>query len=185
MRFIAIAFIIFLVLVAIIIVMKPSEVQEMPVAQTLSVGSESKKSLPKGIESSDPQAPPPPNQSTIRKEPTPPRNEIPQTILLTERDQGAIFTAILEYLEVFRKVPEGSNAEITQALATLQKSRPALQGEELRIHASGQLVDPWGNAYRFTRKSEHSIKIDSAGPDRQFDTDDDITAENFDNRIDL
>ncbi|MEM6820349.1 MAG: hypothetical protein AAF558_00210 [Verrucomicrobiota bacterium] len=108
-----------------------------------------------------------------------------QEVLQAENDQDLIFSTLIDYLNKFQIAPVGSNAEITQMLVNFQKTQGLRMDQKLKIHASGQLVDPWGKAYQFTRKSDRSIKLVSAGPDRTFGTLDDIMAENFDNRLDL
>lgn len=42
------------------------------------------------------------------------------------------------------------------------------------LNAGGELVDPWGTAYRFTFLPENTIAVLSAGSDRKFGTGDDI-----------
>ena len=46
----------------------------------------------------------------------------------------------------------------------------------MRINADGLLVDTWGTPFRY-RLIKRNYKVDSAGADGKFDTDDDITPE--------
>jgi len=44
-------------------------------------------------------------------------------------------------------------------------------------HAAGTIfTDPWGTPFRLTPTSKGGIEIRSAGPDKRFDTDDDIVS---------
>ena len=46
------------------------------------------------------------------------------------------------------------------------------------LHPPGFSVeDPWGNAYRYKRISDHAFRVYSAGPDGQEGTDDDVHAD--------
>ena len=72
--------------------------------------------------------------------------------------------------------PVGENAEITAALtgdnslkfAFIPRRHPA-------INAAGELCDRWGTPFRFHQLSGTQMEIRSAGPDRKFGTDDDVS----------
>jgi hypothetical protein len=74
--------------------------------------------------------------------------------------------------------PVGDNAEITAALTGRNPLALALVPENHRaIDARGQLCDRWGTPFFFHQLSGTQMEIHSAGPDRKFRSDDDITFE--------
>ena len=70
--------------------------------------------------------------------------------------------------------PVGENSEITATLtgnnrlklALVPKTHPA-------INDRGELCDRWGTPFRFHQLSGTQMEIQSAGPDRNFNTEDD------------
>ncbi|MDP3072029.1 MAG: hypothetical protein Q8N18_17185 [Opitutaceae bacterium] len=70
--------------------------------------------------------------------------------------------------------PVGENAEITAALTGENLHRFAFIPRGHRaINARGELTDRWGTPFRFHQISGQQMEIRSAGPDRNFLTDDD------------
>ena len=73
--------------------------------------------------------------------------------------------------------PVGSNAEISAALrGDNPKGIALLPAEGKFIDSSGQLVDRWGTPYFFHAIARQRMDIVSAGPDREFWTNDDVTS---------
>ena len=71
--------------------------------------------------------------------------------------------------------PVGTNAEITAALLgdnarQMKLDLPAGSS----MNASGELCDPWGTPWFFHQLSAKKTELRSAGPDKQFYTDDDF-----------
>jgi hypothetical protein len=72
--------------------------------------------------------------------------------------------------------PSGTDAEI---LATLSKYSEIIQRSEergFRTDENGRFRDTWGTPIRFVF-AEGGVSVDSAGPDRRFDTRDDVTSQ--------
>lgn len=74
--------------------------------------------------------------------------------------------AVLTYNVQFNKYPSSLNDLITSK----NDEEPVVSGGE------GALEDPWGTEYRYEHKGK-KILIVSAGPDGEFDTDDDISSD--------
>jgi hypothetical protein len=73
--------------------------------------------------------------------------------------------------------PIGTNAEITRALTGRNPLNLAfIPPDHPAINKNGELCDRWGTPFRFHQLSGTVMEITSAGPDRDFATDDDITA---------
>lgn len=73
--------------------------------------------------------------------------------------------------------PVGSNAEISAALrGDNPKGIALLPSEGKFMDSSGQLVDRWGTPYFFHAIARQRMDIVSAGPDREFWTNDDVTS---------
>jgi len=73
--------------------------------------------------------------------------------------------------------PVGTNAEISAALRGDNPKRIALLPPEGKfMNSSGQLVDRWGTPYFFHAIARQRMDIVSAGPDREFWTNDDVSS---------
>jgi hypothetical protein len=73
--------------------------------------------------------------------------------------------------------PVGSNAEISAALrGDNPKGIALLPAEGKFMDSSGQLVDRWGTPYFFHAIARQRMDIVSAGPDREFWTNDDVAS---------
>jgi hypothetical protein len=83
---------------------------------------------------------------------------------------------IHQYGEMFGGNPVGTNPEITAALTgNNPKQINFLAGQpDVRIEASGALVDSWGTPYFFHQLSATEMEIHSAGPDKIMWTSDDL-----------
>lgn len=74
--------------------------------------------------------------------------------------------------------PVGDNAEITAALlGNNPKGLAYLPASGPFLDAQGRLIDRWGTPYFFHALSGSHMEIQSAGPDRQHHTDDDLRSE--------
>ncbi len=75
--------------------------------------------------------------------------------------------------------PVGDNDEITAALLGRNPKRVAClpaAGDHF-LDSGGRLVDRWGTPYFFHALSGSDMEIRSAGPDREFQSADDVTSE--------
>ena len=71
--------------------------------------------------------------------------------------------------------PVGTNAEITTALTGKNSLQlDLIPRDHPAINERGQLCDRWGTPFRFHQLSGTNMQIISAGPDRDFATDDDV-----------
>jgi len=72
--------------------------------------------------------------------------------------------------------PVGTNAEISAALrGDNPKGIALLPAKGTFLDSSGRLVDRWGTPYFFHAVARQQMDIVSAGPDREFWTNDDVT----------
>lgn len=90
-------------------------------------------------------------------------------------DLAAVAEIFANYLEHFRELPVGTNAEITAALAgdNIHGHAP-LPADSPAISPAGELLDRWGTPYFFHQLARDQVEIRSAGPDRRHFTADDI-----------
>lgn len=75
---------------------------------------------------------------------------------------GGIITAIQAYEVSAAKMPDSLDdltVETESHAALLSKSK---------------LIDPWGNDYKYSKKSKFTFEVRSAGPDGQLNSEDDI-----------
>jgi hypothetical protein len=71
--------------------------------------------------------------------------------------------------------PVGTNAEITAALTGKNDLRlDLIPRRHPAINARGEICDRWGTPFRFHQLSGTQMQIISAGPDRDFATEDDV-----------
>lgn len=91
-----------------------------------------------------------------------------------ERDLEILETLLGDFARAFGENPVGENEEIT---ATLQGNNPKglrfFPTEHRGLSGEGKLLDRWGTPWFFHALSGKSMEIISAGPDREFGTDDD------------
>lgn len=89
-------------------------------------------------------------------------------------DVAIVAELFANYLEIFRKLPVGTNPEITAALAgDNARALAPLPADHAAINAAGELVDRWGTPYFFHHVSREIMEIRAAGPDRRHFTGDD------------
>lgn len=82
------------------------------------------------------------------------------------------------YQKTYKTLPEGDHLEIIQQLSGRNPNEKIfLQFEEDQINAAGTFVDPWGTPYRFQNQSSHTLTVTSAGKDKRFGTEDDLTSD--------
>ena len=107
----------------------------------------------------------------IASEITPPNS--PETTV--DEDLGTLELVIAEFARNNGGNPVGENVEIAAALLGDNPKRLAyLPAKGPFLDASGQLIDRWGTPYFFHQLSATQTEIMSAGPDRQFNTGDDV-----------
>lgn len=120
-----------------------------------------------------------------RQQQTPPTSHPAATALTnyakpetTPRDDLRAVASVLDTFRLLAKgdsLPIGSNEEISAALRGETRSKLALlPHNHPAFDAQGRLVDRWGTPLFFHAQSAKEIEIRSAGPDREFDTADDI-----------
>jgi hypothetical protein len=85
-------------------------------------------------------------------------------------------TACKRYFTEYALYPAGDNATILKALlGTNPRSIVFLELRSRDTNSVGEVIDPWGTAYRFTQQEGKPPLIQSAGPDRVFDNKDDLS----------
>jgi hypothetical protein len=88
----------------------------------------------------------------------------------------AVFDALHDYRMRFKENPVGTNAEITQALAGANADGvDIIKQTGLPVNAKGELVDEWGTPLFLHQISATDMEIRSAGPDRSFWNQDDVS----------
>jgi hypothetical protein len=96
-------------------------------------------------------------------------------ILKTSVTRSALKTACKSFLVEYKMFPSGDNATITAALRGANPRRVIfIELNSRDVNSVGEVVDPWGTPYRFTMENGQPPLIRSAGPDRAFDTKDDL-----------
>lgn len=92
-----------------------------------------------------------------------------------DEDLGTIELLISEFAKHNGGNPVGENVEITAALMGENPKHLAyLPSKGPFLDSAGQLIDRWGTPYFFHQLSATQTEIMSAGPDRQFNTGDDL-----------
>ena len=92
-------------------------------------------------------------------------------------DLGFLELVISQYCRHLDGNPVGNNAQISEALrGDNPKGIALLPAEGKFLDSSGLLVDRWGTPYFFHAISRQRMDIVSAGPDREFWTNDDLTS---------
>lgn len=90
-------------------------------------------------------------------------------------DLGTLELVIGEFRKQNGGNPVGENVEIAAALLGDNPKKLAyLPAKGPFLNADGQLIDRWGTPYFFHQLSSNETEILSAGPDRQFNTGDDV-----------
>ena len=81
-----------------------------------------------------------------------------------------------EYRRGLRENPvAGLNEEVVEALVGVNLKRIGLiPADHPAINAKGQLTDRWGTPFFFHPMSAKQLEIKSAGPDRKWNTEDDL-----------
>lgn len=95
-----------------------------------------------------------------------------------EDDLRSLQGVLLQWQTNFLRTgnPVGTNAEITAALCGENPLQlDLIPPDHPAINERGELCDRWGIPFRFHQLSGTRMEITSAGPDRRFGTDDDIT----------
>ena len=84
--------------------------------------------------------------------------------------------ALEEFHKDQSKYPEGGNPQITEALYGNNDREKIYLLPASALTRDGELCDLFKRPLRFRTEQDGSITIDSSGPDKIFDTDDDITS---------
>lgn len=73
--------------------------------------------------------------------------------------------------------PTGFNYEVTNALLGKNSKKIALLSQSHpRINLAGELIDQWGTPYFFHLESLTEVSVQSAGPDLEMHTEDDVSS---------
>jgi len=91
-----------------------------------------------------------------------------------EASRQAVDQILFFYRRIFKENPVGQNEEITAALLGENKERVAFIPPDSPAIKDGKLVDPWGTPYWFHAQSGQQMEIQSAGPDQELFTADDL-----------
>lgn len=92
-----------------------------------------------------------------------------------QQDLDVLTEVFTNYVEEFRELPVGNNAEITAALAgDNARGYAPITADHRAINKTGELVDRWGTPFFFHQLSAHVMEIRSSGPDTRRFTEDDI-----------
>jgi hypothetical protein len=114
------------------------------------------------------------------------RTILPEVAEIARRLNNPKSTAIQDIetlqqlLETYRRAnngknPSGLNHEIVNELRGANpKNYAVLPADLTNINSKGELTDRWGTPYFFHCLNEETIEIKSAGPDRKFDSKDDV-----------
>jgi len=86
--------------------------------------------------------------------------------------------ACLNYMVEYNRLPpDADNQKLTTALLGDNSRHIAfLSLRKNQLNADGEVVDRWGTPLRITFKGASGIQVSSAGPDRVFNTPDDIVS---------
>jgi len=71
---------------------------------------------------------------------------------------------------------EVDNRQLYDAISGLGTNKYYMTFNAKDVNAKRELVDAWGIPLRVTRESDSTVKIESAGPDERFGTEDDIAS---------
>ena len=99
-----------------------------------------------------------------------------------QRNAALIAYALEEALNEFHSendaYPDGSDAEVTAALLGENPTQKSYLRSEFHhfLNANGQVLDPWKNRFRFDKQPDGGFKLRSAGPNRTFEDEDDLTS---------
>jgi hypothetical protein len=105
--------------------------------------------------------------------PVPPRNV--ESDPDTARDLDRVSLMLRDYRTLTGENPVGSNAEIMKAMMGGNPKGATLGPPEgMAFNGEGELLDRWGTPYFFHQLTKDLMEIQSAGPDRQRGTDDDV-----------
>lgn len=94
-----------------------------------------------------------------------------------EEDLETVHAVLDSYRRAFEGNPVGENEEIFTALRGENPKRIRFLPDDFPgLQPSGIVHDRWGTPWRFHALSGKEMEITSAGPDRQFGTDDDLVS---------
>ena len=88
-----------------------------------------------------------------------------------------IASACENYLAVYGKLPEPLENQKFFAVLAGQNTNDTVffTPDASDLNSDGELVDPWGTPFKITADAKGNLTIISAGPDRKFQTKDDIS----------
>lgn len=106
-----------------------------------------------------------------------PANELGKQDNTETDDIHHVISLVLQYDSIMKEgsIPTGMNEDFVDALTGKNThSFRFIKRSHPRIDPQGRLTDSWGSPYFFHSVSSQEFSIRSAGPDREFYTDDDI-----------
>jgi hypothetical protein len=84
-------------------------------------------------------------------------------------------TACGAYRNEYGEIPDTNNVHLVRLLTGANRSNIVfMEFPQRDLNAKKEVIDPWKIPYRFAVKSDGKFQIGSAGPDRMFDTSDDL-----------
>ncbi len=89
-------------------------------------------------------------------------------------DLAILQEVLRSYHRRYKENPTGRHEEIVARLIGQNQERWVFISPDHPAYRNGQLFDRWGTPFRFHALSVDSMEIRSAGPDRQFGTEDDF-----------
>ena len=93
----------------------------------------------------------------------------------TVRETETLHLALGQYATNYGVYPTGDTVAIMQALKGANAQHVVfIEFPPAATAPDGTWLDPWGTSYRVDYPAPDSIRVTSAGPDRKFDTGDDI-----------
>ena len=91
-------------------------------------------------------------------------------------EMRSLIRALQYYEAEYDRYPSGSSSEMLQALwGKNPKKKVFLSIPERSTNETGEFVDPWGTPYRIIFESTNRVTIRSAGKNRIFGDNDDVT----------
>ena len=88
-----------------------------------------------------------------------------------------ILTACVRYYVEYGAMPQSAkNSQLIKSLSSDNPRKiPFLSLQPTQLNSKGEMVDPWGTAFRITFDSSSAVHVTSAGPDKMFNTADDLS----------
>jgi type II secretory pathway pseudopilin PulG len=101
----------------------------------------------------------------------------PSKLVRAATNMAGLKTACESYRLTYDSFPSGDNAAITKALRGVNpRNIIFIELKSRNMNPAGEVIDPWGTPYRFKLENGKKPVVQSAGPDRVFETKDDLSS---------